>query len=194
MQAINNAFHLTIRISATIHFSTFDQHNKPHQYYKYLGVFFFFTQQNKHMFLLLKNLITSFYTNLLPLSLSHTELIKLSNIQLIPILAYRLIDNSLPNNLLDSLDHAIWVNIASQGNLSLGTPNSFVWQEKKHFFHFCVGHPRKRGGRVSPPPPSDPPPYYTPRPCANPPPPIIHPCYLLYMSVLHIISTFRCCR
>ena len=75
------------------------------------------------MFLLLKNLINAFFTNLLPLSLSHTELIKLSNIQLIPILAYRRIYNSLPNKLLDTLDHSIWVNIASQGELSLRTPN-----------------------------------------------------------------------
>ena len=50
-------------------------------------------------------------------------MIKLSNIQLIPILAYRLIYNSLPNKHLDTLDHSIWVNIASQGKLSLRTPN-----------------------------------------------------------------------
>ena len=68
---------------------------------------FFTSQQNLQMFLLLKNLVNSFFTNLLPLSLSHTELIKLSNIQLIPIIAYRLIYNSLPNKLLDTLDHSI---------------------------------------------------------------------------------------
>ena len=123
LHALNNAPHLTIRISSTTHFSTFDQHGKPRQYYKYLGVFFFTSQQNQQMFLLLKNLVNSFFTNLLPLSLSHTELIKLSNIQLIPILAYRPIYNSLPNKLLDTLDHSIWVNIASQGKLSLRTPN-----------------------------------------------------------------------
>ena len=58
------------------------------------------------MFLLLKSLVNSFFTNLLPLSFWHTELIKLSNIQLIPILAYPLIYNSLPNNFLDTLDHS----------------------------------------------------------------------------------------
>ena len=83
LHALNNAPHLTIRISSTTHFSTFDQHGKPRQYYKYLGVFFYTSQQNQPMFLLLKNLVNSFFTNLLPLSLSHTELIKLSNIQLI---------------------------------------------------------------------------------------------------------------
>ena len=123
LHALNNAPHLTIRISSTTHFSTFDQHGKQRQYYKYLGVFFFTSQQNQQMFLLLKNLVNSFFTNLLPLSLSHTELIKLSNIQLIPILAYRLIYNSLINKLLDTLDHSIWLNIASQGKLSLRTPN-----------------------------------------------------------------------
>ena len=86
---------------------------------------FFLHRQRRHPELpkIPTYLPTSFFTNLLPLSLSHTELIKLSNIQLIPILAYRLIYNSLPNRLLDTLDHSIWVNIASQGKLSLRTPN-----------------------------------------------------------------------
>ena len=75
------------------------------------------------MFLLPKSLINSFFTNLLPAPLSHTDLIKLSNIQLIPILAYRLIYNSLPTKLLDTLYHSIWVNIASQGKLSIRNPN-----------------------------------------------------------------------
>ena len=109
---------------------TFDQHGKQRQYYKYLGVFFLTSQQNHQMFLLLKNLVNSFFTNLLPLSLSHTELIKLSNIQLIPILAYRLIYNSLPNKLLDTLDHSIWTNIASQGKLSLRTPNKTIYSPR----------------------------------------------------------------
>ena len=113
LHAPNNASPLTIRISDTTHFSTFDQHNKPRPYYKYLGVLFFTSQQNQQLFVLPKNLVNSFFTNLLPLSLSHTELIKLSNIQLIPILAYRLIYNSLSNKLPDTLDHSIWVNIAS---------------------------------------------------------------------------------
>ena len=52
LHALNNAPHLTIRISSTTHFSTFDQHGKPRQYYKYLGVFFFTSQQNQQMFLL----------------------------------------------------------------------------------------------------------------------------------------------
>ena len=80
---------------------------KPRQNDKYLGVFFFTSQQNQQMFLLLKNLLNPFFTNLLPFSLSHTELIKLSNIQLLPILAYRLIYISLPHKLLDTLDHSI---------------------------------------------------------------------------------------
>ena len=83
------------------------------------------------MFLLLRNLLKSFFTNLLPFSLSHTELIKLSNIQLIPILAYRLIHNYLPNKLLDTLDHSIWVHIASQGKLSLRTPNKTKYSPRQ---------------------------------------------------------------
>ena len=32
LHALNNAPHLTIRVSSTTHFSTFDQHDKPRQY------------------------------------------------------------------------------------------------------------------------------------------------------------------
>ena len=130
LHALNNAPHLTIRISSTIQFSTFDQQNKPRQYYKYLGVFFFTFQQNQQMFLLLKELDNSFFTNLLPLFLSHTKLIKLSNIQLIPILAYRLIHNFLPNKCLDTLAHSIWLNTAFQGKLSFRTPNKIKYSPR----------------------------------------------------------------
>ena len=47
LHALNNAPHLTICISSTTHFSTFDQHDKARQYYEYLGVFFFTSQQNQ---------------------------------------------------------------------------------------------------------------------------------------------------
>ena len=85
-----------------------------------MGLFLHFSTKSTNVPPPKKNFVNSFF---LPLSLSHTELIKLCNIQLIPILAYRPIYNSLPNKLLDTLDHSIWVNIASQGKLSLRTPN-----------------------------------------------------------------------
>ena len=71
---------------------------------------------------LLANTISSFFDDLAPLPLPYTELIKLSNSQLIPALTYRLIYNSLPENLLNSLDSAIWSYVSKQGHLSKLTP------------------------------------------------------------------------
>ena len=44
-----------------------------------------------------------------------------------------------------------------------------LWQEKKYFFHFCVGHPRMRGAPVNPPLFRPPPPSNT----SLPPPPTL---------------------
>ena len=75
------------------------------------------------MLALFTNTITSFFNNFAPLPLTHTQIIKLSNIQLIPALTYRLIYNSLPPPDIHTLDKKIWTHIAAQGKLSLCTPN-----------------------------------------------------------------------
>ena len=134
LHALKNSPHVTIRISSTLSFSTCNPDtNQPRSHYKYLGVYFFNNQQNKHMLLLLNNTITSFFTNLLSLHLSHTELIKLANCQLISTLAYRLNYNSLPNESLDTLDHSIWKHIAYQGKLSKRTPNKTKYSPRHTF-------------------------------------------------------------
>ena len=114
---------MTIRITPTLHFSTCDTNGNPRLFYKYLGTYFFNKQQNQNMLALLNNTITSFFNNLASLPLTHTEIIKLSNIQLIPTLTYRLIYNSLPPSDISTLDTKIWTHIAKQGKLSLRTPN-----------------------------------------------------------------------
>ena len=81
---------------------------------------------------LLTNTISSFFHDLAPLPLSHTELMKLSNSQLIPSLTYRLIYNSLPENLLNSLDSAIWSYISEQGHLSELTPTKTKYGNRAH--------------------------------------------------------------
>ena len=134
LHALNNSPNVTIRISSTLSFSTCNPDtNQPRSHYKYLGVYFFNNQQNKHMLLLLNNTITSFFTNLLSLHLSHTELIKLTNCQLIPTLAYRLNYNSLPYESLDTLDHSIWKHIAYQRKLSKRTPNKTKYSPRHTF-------------------------------------------------------------
>ena len=108
LHAVNNTPHVTICISTHIYFSTHDKTGNPRTHYKYLGTYSFNKTQNKHMRSLLSNTISSFCHDLAPLPLSYTKLTKLSNSQLIPSLTYRLIYDSLPENLLDSLDSAIW--------------------------------------------------------------------------------------
>ena len=105
----------------------------PRTHYKYLGTYFFNKTQNKHMHSLLTNIISSFFHDLAPLPLSYTGLIKLSNSQLKPSLTYRLIYNSLPENLLNSLDSAIWSYISKQGHLSKPTPTKTKYGNRAHF-------------------------------------------------------------
>ena len=133
LHALNNTPHVTIRISPHIHFSTYDKSGNPRTHYKYLGTYFFHKTQNKHMHTLLTNTISSFFDDLAPLPLSYTELIKLSNSQLIPSLTYRLTYNSLPENLLNSLDSAIWSYISKQGHLSKPTPTKTKYGNRAHF-------------------------------------------------------------
>ena len=120
LHALNNATHITIRISLTQHFSTF---TNPRIVYKYLGTYLFNKQQNPSMLQLLLNSIHAFFANISTLFLTHNEIIKLSNIQLIPTFAYRLIYNSLPQPDLDKLDITIWRHISKFGKLSFRTPN-----------------------------------------------------------------------
>ena len=46
LHALNNAPHVTILISSTIHFSTFDNSGNPRNLYKYLGTYFFNQRQH----------------------------------------------------------------------------------------------------------------------------------------------------
>ena len=123
LHVLNNATHVTIPISPTQHFSTFTDHGNPRVFYKYLGTHFFNKQQNPSMLQLLPNTIHAFFANICTLPLTHNEIIKLSNIQLIPTLTYPLIYNSLPQHDLDKLDTTIWSHISKLGKLSFRTPN-----------------------------------------------------------------------
>ena len=123
LHALNNGTHITIRISPTQHFSTFTDDGDPRVFYKYLGTYFFNKQQNPSMLQLLLNTIHAFFANISTLPLTHNEIIKLSNIQLIPTLTYRLIYNSPPQQDLDKLDTTIWSHISKLGKLSFRIPN-----------------------------------------------------------------------
>ena len=123
LHALNNTTHSTIRISPTQHFSTFADDGNPRAFYKYLGTYLFNKQQNPSMLQLLLNTIHAFFANISTLPLTHNKIIKLSNIQLIPTLTYRLIYNSLPQHDLGKLYTTIWSHISKLGKLSFRTPN-----------------------------------------------------------------------
>ena len=85
------------------------------------------------MYQLLLNTIDSFFTNLSTLPLTHNEIIKLSNIQLIPTLTYRLIYNSHPQDKLDKLNSLVWTHISKSGKLSYCTPNKTKYSSNASF-------------------------------------------------------------
>ena len=133
LHALNNAPHVTIRISSSTHFSNFDNSGNPRSFYKYLSTYSFIQRQNTQMYQLLRNTINSFFTNLSTLPLTHNKIIKLSNIQLIPTLTYRLIYNSLPQDKLDKLDALIWTHVSKSGKPSYCTPNKTKYSPNASF-------------------------------------------------------------
>ena len=130
LHALNDTPHVTNRITPSLYVSTCDTNGNPRLFYKYLGTYFLNKQQNQNMLALLTNTITSFFNNFAPLPLTHTGIIKLSNIQLIPIVTYRLIYNSVPPPDIHTLDTKMWTHIATQGKPSLRTPNKTKYSSR----------------------------------------------------------------
>ena len=85
---------------------------QPHNCYKYLGVYIFTANHEAQTLALAKSEIRSFFTTLQPLRLTLSEYILLVNVQLIPILSYRLMAHPLALNVLRALQAMIWQNIA----------------------------------------------------------------------------------
>ena len=85
---------------------------QPHNCYKYLGVYIFTANHEAQTLALAKSEIRSFFTTLQPLWLTLSEYILLVNVQLIPILSYRLMAHPLALKELGALRAMIWQNIA----------------------------------------------------------------------------------
>ena len=79
---------------------------RPHTCYKYLGVYLFTHHQAKGLFHMLKAEIQSYFARLSPLPLKLSEKVRLTNSQLVPALAYRLITHSLPPDHLEKHSHS----------------------------------------------------------------------------------------
>ena len=106
--------------------SEFHTYNKktgrPHTCYKYLGVYLFTCHQAKGLFHMLKAEIQSYFARLSPLPLTLSEKVRLTNSQLVPALAYRLITHSLSPNQLEKLQALIWAGVASRSVTRLVSP------------------------------------------------------------------------
>ena len=76
----NDTLHITFRTTPFPHFSPCDTKGNPRRFYKYLPTYCFNNQRNGDMLALLTNTITYFFNSLAPLPLTHTEIIKCSNI------------------------------------------------------------------------------------------------------------------
>ena len=87
---------------------------QPHSCYKYLGVYIFSADHAAQILALAKSEIRSFFTTLQALRLTLSGHVLLINVQLIPILSYRLMAHPLALNELGVLQAMIWQNIAHE--------------------------------------------------------------------------------
>ena len=71
---------------------------QPHSCYKYLGVYIFTANHAAQTLALAKSKMRSFFTTLQPLRLTLSEYVLVVNVQLIPILSYRLMAHPLALN------------------------------------------------------------------------------------------------
>ena len=87
--------------------STRNEDGSPHEVYKYLGVYFYTNDHAHQVLQYIKAKINAFCTQLAPLSFTASELIMLTNKQLIPTLAYRLLAGPVTSEQLYTLQQSI---------------------------------------------------------------------------------------
>ena len=95
---------------------------RPHTCYKYLGPYLFTCHQAGGLFHMLKAEIQSYFARLIPLPLTLSEKVCLTNSQLVPVLPYCLITHSLSPNQLEKLQSLIWAGVASGSITRLVSP------------------------------------------------------------------------
>ena len=95
---------------------------RPHTCYKYLGAYLFTCHQAKGLFHMLKAEIQSYFARLSPLPFTLSEKVRLTNSQLVPALAYRLITHSLSPNKPEKLQSLIWAGVASRSITRVVSP------------------------------------------------------------------------
>ena len=103
--------------SGTALSTTNQKTGQPHNCYKYRGVYIFTINHTAQTLALAKSEVLSFFTTLQALRLTLSEYVVLVNVQLIPILSYRVVAHPLALNELGVLQAMIWQNIAHDPSL-----------------------------------------------------------------------------
>ena len=90
-------------------FSTINPNTgRPHNFYKYLGVYLYTQDQSKQLTSALRAEIGAYFANIDPLPPTLSEKVRLVNKQLHPMIAYRLLGHCLPAETLNLFEKDIW--------------------------------------------------------------------------------------
>ena len=131
VQALEGAphFHFTSAFVSLI--STLDPQGRPQDFYRYLGGSLYTENQLPRVIEFISAEIRAYFNTLSPLGLTHTELIPLTNCQLVPILTYRLMAQAVDSPTLRRFDAEIWRNLCLHSRLTAGIPPNTRWVPRK---------------------------------------------------------------
>ena len=87
--------------------------------YKCLGANLFTSNQTLNMIDFITNEITAFFTHL---GFTHSELVLLINVQLTPILTYRLMVRGIPPNIIMDFENKLWAKLCAHSRLAGAIP------------------------------------------------------------------------
>ena len=111
--------------------STIDPATKqPRKGYKYVGVYIYNDKHPPQLGHEIYSELNSYFVHLSPLRLTLPELVKLVNVQLIPILTYRLIAHPFLPSELDELREAVWKELATHGRISPKVSTKDIYQPR----------------------------------------------------------------
>ena len=107
VQALEGASHFHFTSTSGSLVSTLDPQGKPRDFYRYLGVYLYTENQLPRVIEFISAEIRAQFNTLSPLGLTHTELLRFTNCQLVPILTYRLMAQAVDAPTLRKFDGEI---------------------------------------------------------------------------------------
>ena len=122
VQALEGASHFHFTSPSGSLVSTLDPQGEPRNFYRYFGVYLYTENQLPRVIEFISAEIRAYFNTLSPLGLTHTELIRLTNCQLVPVLTYRLMAQAVAAPSLRRFDNEIWRNLCLHSRLKVGIP------------------------------------------------------------------------